>query len=172
MAATKVAYGFSLVELTMALAVSALLLLFAVPTLSTSLDRARLHWRVDGFVNAINQAKFEVLSSGKTVIICRKHSQYQCAGAQYRGRKDWSRGWLAFIDADLNRVYNERDERLLAQLSFNANQCSIVSNRGDFLGIYPADLGLRSSAARLEITCGSIRTSLIINWLGRVRREH
>ncbi len=102
--------GFTLIELMTAIALTALLLTLAAPSLRTFIQNRRITGATNDFVSAIHMARTEAMKRGAWVVLCRtgdpndladgnedpvcKANVYPGGGANQN--KDWSAGWLMY----------------------------------------------------------------------------
>jgi type IV fimbrial biogenesis protein FimT len=85
--------GMTLVELTVALAVAAILAAIATPSLRDLVQSNRIAASNNGLITALHQARAEALRRGRRVAVCASANQHDCSGAG-----DWSTGWVVFED--------------------------------------------------------------------------
>lgn len=90
--------GFTLLELLIALAVSAILMTSALPSLSGLIQRNRLETARHAFITALAFAKTEAIKRNTDVSLCPSRD-----GAHCLPTGDWQYGWIAFEDRDENR---------------------------------------------------------------------
>lgn len=96
--------GFSLVELTVTVALSALLLSMAVPSMGTFLSNARQTSTINNFVSSIHMARSTAIEANTDVTICPSESGRNCENV------GWDRGWIVFKDLDNNQAVDAHDE--------------------------------------------------------------
>ncbi len=108
------ARGFTMIELLVAVTVSAILLGISVPNFRTFIQNNRVASATEDFVTAINQARTEALKRGVRVYLCRTGDPHKadptCAsnlpGGGANASKDWTPGWLMYalpIDFDASK---------------------------------------------------------------------
>lgn len=89
----KRAQGLTLIELLTAVAVLGVVTALAVPGFAAALANARRTRAVNDLVHAIHVARSAAATTGLPAALC--------AGAGgCSGSRDWSGGWLLFLDAD------------------------------------------------------------------------
>lgn len=136
--------GFTLIEAMLALAVAAILLVVAVPGMSTVYLDNRRTATVNDFFTGLQLARSEAIAKNQRVVVCASKSGLDCAG-------NWSDGVLVFTDRDRDRT-RDADEPVVfalgalelkisstafpAALSYRPNgrvmAATIRDNTGDF----------------------------------------
>jgi len=88
--------GFTLVELIVTLAVAAIILGWAVPSVSALMKNNRTTTNVSDFLGALNYARSEAITRGSRVTICIANATFtQCDTS---GTAKWKNGWLIYDD--------------------------------------------------------------------------
>lgn len=98
--------GFTLIELMVSLVVVGILLLVAVPNFGNFVAQSRVDSVKNKLVSSIALARSEAIKRGVAVAVCRKNPDpaLTCVGTAVVGSKDWSDGWLVFLDEDDNQT--------------------------------------------------------------------
>ena len=90
--------GFTLLDLMIAVAIILILFSVAIPSVSNAVSRVQ----ASAARSAITTTLFDGLRNatvlGQEVVVC------PAPGGQCAGARDWSRGWIAFVDLDHNRL--------------------------------------------------------------------
>jgi type IV fimbrial biogenesis protein FimT len=89
----KTQHGFTLVELLAALAVVAILVGIATPSLRQFSANSRTIAATNSLVTALATARSEALRQSRTVTVCASSDQQTCANSA-----NWSTGWIVFAD--------------------------------------------------------------------------
>jgi len=100
MSSRIVARGFTLIELLVTVALVAILLAVAVPSLTTFQRNAELTTRVNSLLAAINAARSEAMKRGM-------HAMVTPLGS------DWQSGWRVFVDLDMDNTFSTGDITIL-----------------------------------------------------------
>ena len=95
--------GFTLIELMITLAIAAILLLVAVPNLSTFRRNAELTSAANTFVASLNTARSEALKRGRYAMVVPTNN-----GAS------WNDGWVVFVDIIRTQTYTESTDSVVA----------------------------------------------------------
>ncbi len=91
------AAGFTVVELMIALAIGAVLLLMAVPSYRAWIADVEVRHHVQALVEALSLARAEAIKRNGRVNLCHSADGLQCADAG-----SWETGWLVYGDANHN----------------------------------------------------------------------
>jgi type IV fimbrial biogenesis protein FimT len=86
--------GFTLVELIVTLAVAAILVSAALPSMRDLIRNNRLTAATNLFVSSLNIARSEAIKQGRNATVCVSDTQNSCSGS------NWQLGWLAWVDSD------------------------------------------------------------------------
>ena len=85
--------GYTLVELMVTLAVSAILLSVAAPSFDSFITNSQVRSHTRDLVSALAYARSEAIDLGKVIAICGSDDSSNCSASN-----DWSQGWMIFID--------------------------------------------------------------------------
>lgn len=88
--------GFSLVELMVAVAITAIVLALAAPSFSDVVSKNRISSVVQDFFATISYARSEAIKRGSTVCICKSSNGTSCGV----GTTTWADGWIVFRNTD------------------------------------------------------------------------
>lgn len=91
--------GFTLLDLILALLAIGLVFGLAVPAWTTAVARVRAGAARTAITTTLFDALRNATVIGREVVVC------PASGDQCIGGSDWSRGWIAFVDADGNRQH-------------------------------------------------------------------
>ena len=104
---TRAPWGFTLVEALVALALLAVLVALAAPSLTGLRQRQQLRGLAEGFWNSLVLARAEAMARQQRVAVCAQSAAGDCDATG-----PWQRGWLVFVDANRNGQ-READEPLV-----------------------------------------------------------
>lgn len=108
----RASHGFSLVELSVALALAALLLGLATPSLQRLRSQMELSESAQALLGALHQARSNAASRGLPVALCKTDAATRCSTANAAGT-----GWQVFIEQSVSSPpqRSANDELLSAQ---------------------------------------------------------
>jgi type IV fimbrial biogenesis protein FimT len=125
--------GFTLIELMVAVAVLAIALGIAAPSLNGIRASGQLSAASSEISTAVQMARQEAIKRGRRVGLCASSTGTSCGGSA-----DWSTGWLIFEDRDANGTWSGGDiaiqsGRVGSDLSLlpSSNVGSVISFRHD-----------------------------------------
>lgn len=158
--------GFNLFELSMALAISAILLSLAVPAMTEFRARQQLRAVRTELYSSLQLARIEAVTHAKHVVLCPSTDGAYCANGTR-----WDTGWIVFLDLDKDRERSV-DEALMWVGSVDAQQVRISTSRGRTriryspLGTAP---GTNLSIKLCHQALPQTSSKLIVSNAGRVR---
>jgi type IV fimbrial biogenesis protein FimT len=128
----RVQQGFSLVELMVALAVLVILITVAIPSFTSSLQRANTSSLADLLITSLNYAKSEAISRNQRIYLCARGVDSDTC---LNNAANWNNGWLVKLDSNDDTIRdvqidianasillsdnngNQNDERLIFRAS-------------------------------------------------------
>lgn len=108
--------GFTLIELLITIAIAALLLKLAVPSMQAMIEGNAVNKHVTTFISDLRYARSEAIKAGVPVVMCRSlNSESAAPVCTTAGSSEWKTGWLIFVNRDLNstNTYNAANDTLL-----------------------------------------------------------
>jgi len=100
----KLNLGFTLIELMVTLAIGVILMMVAIPSLTTYKRNAELTSATNTLLSAINAARGEAMKRGMNAMVLPADGT------------NWSSGWIVFVDKDRSQTYaNNIDSTVLVQ---------------------------------------------------------
>ncbi|WP_199054263.1 GspH/FimT family pseudopilin [Aquitalea sp. ASV15] len=127
--------GFTLYELLIVLAVSAILLAQTLPAMQDMLERQRLLARGQLLQSGLQLAGSEAIRGNRTVWVCALNSKVnlEIQGCQSgNGAGNWSEGLLVFADAPSRPDGRYDSGERLHHLLFSSTSVQLSANRQDF----------------------------------------
>ena len=115
--------GFSLIELTIALAIFALLVGLGLPSYRDWIASRQLANHAEFLVETLNLARSEAVKRGTRVNVCKSIDGKQCAASG-----GWSAGWIMFEDDNLDGSL-ESAESLIRREGPPGNGITVTANR-------------------------------------------
>lgn len=98
--------GFSLLELMIVLAISAILASVAMPSFQDAMLNAKRGSITGGLIGSLQLARSEAIKQSTRVSVCARQSDTVCG-------TDWGEGWLVFTDAGATIGSIDADETIL-----------------------------------------------------------
>jgi type IV fimbrial biogenesis protein FimT len=89
--------GFTLLELVMSMAIVAIMVTMAIPSMLSTVSDSRLTSQANGLVLSLNAARSESIKRGKIVAVGRTST-------------DWRDGWQVFVDENASLAFDAGEE--------------------------------------------------------------
>ena len=160
--------GFTLIELTVSLAVAGVLAGIAVPPLSSFADRQRATSMVVSVMANIALARSAAITHRQRTILCPSHDARTCTTGS-----DWSNGWILFLDGDGNSMPDRAQEILQSGGFMAGGKFRLLTTSGRQHLRYLPDG--RSAGSNLTLSvCNEddqLLASVIVSNAGRPRSE-
>lgn len=93
--ATRISGGFTLTEMVAVIAIAAILMVMAVPGMSTMVKDNRRATELNSFVTSLTLARSEAIKRGTMVTACESTDGATCAATGA-----WENGWIVFVNLD------------------------------------------------------------------------
>ncbi len=105
--------AFTLIELMLAIAVGAVLLVLGVPSFKNIMERNGLAVQVNDFISTLNYARSEAVKRKQDIVICRSDTTVTPLNCNTSGGAGYEEGWMIYIDFDRDGDFdNGSDETL------------------------------------------------------------
>lgn len=170
--------GFTLIELAVTLAVAAILLTLAAPSMADLLRANRLAAANNTLVTSLNVARAESLRRGRPVSICPSTDQRTCSGST-----DWVTGWVVFEDTNVSGAPASpaaagADAQRLISVSASPGDGFLLTGSDTWYRYAPTGTLSWSTAAtgaerafvlRNTVCRGNGQRSITVNRIGRIR---
>ncbi|RYH68067.1 MAG: prepilin-type N-terminal cleavage/methylation domain-containing protein [Alcaligenaceae bacterium] len=164
--------GFTLIEVMVVIGIAAILVALAAPDFSKVVKRYQVRQAVEDMTATLYVARSEAIKRGGQVVI-QKAACSEAAEKQF-----WNCGWIAFYDANNNRVLNSGEEVLQRSakpagvtVEKSLTEDSIAVDRWGNLGSGLGLVGFKfepvgSDGSQLDLT-----TALCVSSGGRIRTD-
>lgn len=160
-------HGFTLVELSMTLAILAALLLLAAPSYAGLTARTHARTTRSTLNTALSEARLAAVGRSVHVVVCPSADQRNCERTT-----QWQHGWIAFADLDHDRTRSP-DEPLLTVAQAQPPGVAIVTSSGHLLVDYQPDGSADGTNLGLTICDRAVGASyalqLVVSNAGRTR---
>ncbi len=156
--------GYSLYELLVTLSIASALIVLGVPALSGSVARSRQAVEINAVFHAIHLARKESIVRRRAVSLCPSFDGLAC-----RPGRDWSRGWILFVNEDADQPPELDDGETVLDRHRPAERVRITANRSGFT---LRAIHRRATNGTLVFcdAAGRIQPkALVISWTGRPR---
>lgn len=110
----KCAAGFSLIELITVIAMSAILLMMALPIWLHFYEQNQAEIAVKQISSALNFARSAAIAHGEKVIFCASRNHLNCGGL-------WHEGQIVMLQQQVLRVYGKLPDKLYWKSAFGRN---------------------------------------------------
>jgi type IV fimbrial biogenesis protein FimT len=104
--------GFTLTEMMVVSAISAVLLLVAAPAFKDMANSIQLSSASNVFVSALHLARSEAIKRNSRAVICKSADGVSCTA-----NGGWGQGWIVFHDANNNTMRDDFEEIMLREQS-------------------------------------------------------
>lgn len=94
--------GITLIDLVLTLSILSFLLTAALPSFEKLLNKNKITAEVMQLRSNLQLARSTAITKNKKVTVCPSNNRKDCS-------KDWSEGYIVFIDNDQNRVFSDND---------------------------------------------------------------
>ncbi len=122
------AYGFTLLELMVALVVVSILLTVGLPSFSASVRQNCTITAANTLLTVLTAARSEALKRDRNVGVCKSTDGSNCATG---ATATWDTGYLMYVDADGDREKDATEGVIRAEIPLSA--CSTITGAGNFV---------------------------------------
>lgn len=155
--------GFTLIEAMTVLAIVAVTLAVGLPAFGQSLQRQRVGTAMHLISADLAMARSTAIMRRAQVVVCPR-----TAGDRCRDDRDWSQGWIVFIDEDGDRQPGAPGDILRVTNPPGARHLSIDSTR-HFLRYQRDGRSAHSNQTVRVCVRDRLAGTVVVNNLGRVR---
>ena len=168
--------GFSLLELMIALAIAAILLGLAVPSLQSFVGSSEMSATNNQFVYSLQTARSEAIKRAGPVGLCP--SADPLADEPSCGSGNYANGWIVFVDSDASGTRSAADEVVLqseaVSPAFTFTADTVFADRIYFNGsgtsTNPTGIP-QSGSVRIDYKGGSAKRDVKVAANGRITTE-
>jgi type IV fimbrial biogenesis protein FimT len=132
--------GFTLIEMMVAVALTALLISMAVPALDSFTSNARQTSTINDFVSSMHIARSTAVTTNFRTTVCASSNGVNCEDVS------WDQGWIVFSDRDSDQAV-DNDETIVAASDGTAGLDIRSPEFGEFLMYRPNGRVMTVSAA-------------------------
>ena len=111
--------GFTLIELMVTLAIGVLLMMVAIPSLTTYKRNAELTSAANTLLAAINAARGEAMKRGRNAFVVPTNNG-----------TNWNQGWVVFVDMNNSQTYTSTDTLVLSQAALPSTLTAVANGSG------------------------------------------
>lgn len=168
--------GFTLIELMVVIAITAILLLVGVPSMRDAYVRNAISSDINNFIGTMSFARAEALKRGVRVVVCRsENADTSATPACASGVGDgWGTGWIVFTDVNGNSTLNATGGDLLLRAQGalgSANSIQPVSGNNTKIAYLPNGLANGSDTFNFQSSAPVVSKRVCVSLRGRVRVE-
>jgi type IV fimbrial biogenesis protein FimT len=165
--------GFTLVELMVTVAITAVLTSLALPSMRSFIGKWQLSNAINAYNSSLQIARSEAVKRGRVTRICRSANSTSCAiDAPANG---WGTGWLVYVDNDASGTLTVVDQIVTTQGAYS-NFYNISSSTSGSTGtfVFTPTGFMQGGSANEGMTFswdsdGTIQKTLCISRTGRSR---
>lgn len=144
--------GFTLAELLITVTIAGILLSLAAPGFGKVISRNQITVQGNNLIASLQSARYFAVMNQEMVQVCQiKDSQTPECSSDYGRYRNWSAGWMTFIDVNRDNNYDPNDE--IIKVYQGTDLIKIVFNQKGRLRYFP-DGSARSAGFTL---CNSQR---------------
>lgn len=172
--------GLTAIELLVTIAILAILLGIAAPSMSRFIGQWRASNAVNSLTGSLRTARTEAIARARPVVVCRVASSSSTTCLSTAGTSGFASGWIVFVNNDREDTsfdYSNGDELLLRQEAPSGIANITLTNAGRFVflpnGLLNATTGNGVDIEAAGFTDASttpwLRKALCITKPGRIR---
>ncbi|WP_157736541.1 GspH/FimT family pseudopilin [Granulosicoccus antarcticus] len=141
--------GFTLLELLITLAIAAILLGFAVPSMQSIMGDSEMAATSNEFVYSLQTARSEAIKRAGPVALCPSADSQ--ADAPVCGGDDYGSGWIVFFDANGNGS-RQNDEEVILQVAERVSTFSFTADKAFEERVYFGASGTSTNPAGVPLS--------------------
>ena len=157
--------GFTLLEMLAAIAIAAVLAVYAVPSWKHLHSRLAVKSRINRLLGDLQYARTEAITRGTRVVLCKSTDQRHCA----RHGGSWSNGWIGFVDKTTGHpIRRDPGDALLIHRHHSGRATRLEANRRLFR-LEPDGTSTNGTIKVCPVRHAAAPMALIISRVGRAR---
>jgi type IV fimbrial biogenesis protein FimT len=157
--------GFSMVELTVTLAVVAIVVAWGTPAFRNTMLDARRAAAVNGFMHTLYSARSESLVHVEFVSVCPSRDQAQCS----RTPANWADGWIVFVNRDHDQPAMVDPGETVIERRPPLEGMEVLANRDSLVFRNDSFTGTTASFVFCDARGGRFARAVIVSQTGRPR---
>lgn len=122
----RIQLGYSLLELMVAIGITVSLMALALPSFASLVIKNEIVTSANAVIESLHFARSHAISHNRLVHVCQLDEAKQACSDDYGFNRDWSSGWMIFVDQNRNNDFDEGE--LLRMVKMN-NRIRIVFNQ-------------------------------------------
>jgi len=155
--------GMSLLELSVTLAIVAVLCLLALPSFSATLSRLRADMLRMQLVSVFNSARSTAITRHLPVAVCPSEDGERCGS-------DWSRGWLIHLDRGALSETPLPEDILQFRIGYDDRSVRAATSQGRQRLRFQGNGSSGGSPLTVDICAGGLlQGQVVVNNVGRTR---
>lgn len=151
--------GFTLIELMVVIAIAAVLVMIAAPSLRRMSLSNTISSNVNVYMSDMRFARSEAVRRGGAVVMCRSDDPEAgtpaCGTGAGPNNMGWASGWIIFHDLNNSGQFAGEDELLRVQVPISAINSIAEANGGSTAFSFTATGRLRSSTQVTQLQFGA-----------------
>jgi type IV fimbrial biogenesis protein FimT len=159
--------GFTLLELVITVALVAIVVAIAIPSMTTFTQNDRMTTNINTLIGHLAYARSEAVKRSQQVAVCASNDAATCSGG-------WDDGWIVYIDADNNNSFDAGEEVIRAQQALGGNNTLTATGIGTQITYDNRGFVNAASVGSLQLCdnrSGPHGKTVRITTTGRVRLE-
>jgi len=157
--------GSSLIELTVTLAVVAIVVAWGAPALKDTMLNARRADAVNSFMHTLYSARAESLLHVEFVSVCASRDQRQCSASPV----NWADGWLVFVNRDHDQPARVDAGETILERHAGLEGIRILANRDSLVFRHDSFTGTTASFFFCDARGARQARAVIVSQTGRPR---
>lgn len=109
--------GYTLTELLIALAITAVVMAAATPSFANLLQNNRLTTSLNTLATTLHYARSEAIKRNQPIVICKGTPDTGCNNS-----RTWHAGWIVFVDGNGDKQWNDDEPLLWSQAALPSGQ--------------------------------------------------